>query len=875
MPVHSRVTTPSAFATGKTKRVPVETATPVYGEELFAIKYWRGHDGFYDIKNGIDLENKGGVVWVKQAAGSSNQPMIWFDTLAGVQKYYTLDNATYQQTDSQAIVSFNTDGFRIGSHVNWNHNNVDGYVCYTWAKHEKFFTMLTYEGDGNGTRNIAHDLNGELGMVVVKSQADASGGSYEDRNGWLVWQRGQNSYTSPGDMHNYTFLNKDNSPNQDNGYFTNSTLPADPGMTRTHIRVGNNLNVTGILYHVYIWGHNELPEDCIFGPERNKPMVFNGIIPDSSQNFIEQDMGMPVQWLLNKSNDGWGDYGGSYRVVDKMRGMNAISDSPWFSVRAQSPQVQEGSYGSIGYKSARGFTPNSQFGSTSAIYMGIGDSAYKNVSENTTLNPTARGVIQSFANDGEPTALALGGDLGSGSDVDRPTRSLDFTLVKRTSSTSGSGANAGPTNLINRVTGNKYTYYAHTSGYANTFANDEGTNPNRSRVNGGYYRMSGGTQPTEQGASSPGYLYMRPPLISATGRLFAMGLSTHRKFFDIQCYNGVATNKTVYHNLEFEPAMIWIKVQSSTPWTVYHKDVGLSYRMSLGSSTGKVAYTSGQGGIVSVDEEKVVLSNGTLTNDTNVIHTMYLFANYPGWSKIGLYNGTGTIASGVTQDIDCGFSPTDGVLNTANGGPANLLIKRVDAGSSGSWWMWNSHYDNIWQSTQASGQRGMKLNETGDQWSSGMIFEWIKRNPGETGFRLTDVGSNIMNYAGADSVTHNINVTASGSSAYTLSGTDRNGSVSGSNPTVTAYVGDTIVFSVSASGHPFYIRVSNGGANVSTPAASSQGSDSGNVGWIPNTPGTYYYQCGNHAAMIGQIVVQASPASEYIYWAIGPDNTPP
>ena len=93
--------------------------------------------------------------------------------------------------------------------------------------------------------------------------------------------------------------------------------------------------------------------------------------------------------------------------------------------------------------------------------------------------------------------------------------------------------------------------------------------------------------------------------------------------------------------------------------------------------------------------------------------------------------------------------------------------------------MWNSHYDNIWQSTQASGQRAMKLNETGDQWSSGAIQEWIKRNPGETGFRLTDVGSNIMNYSGPDLATHNINVTASGSSAYTLSGTDRNGSVSG------------------------------------------------------------------------------------------------
>ena len=191
---------------------------------------------------------------------------------------------------------------------------------------------------------------------------------------------------------------------------------------------------------------------------------------------------------------------------------------------------------------------------------------------------------------------------------------MDFTISKRTSSTSGSGANSGRTFYINRVFGNKYAYYEEATS-ADTFANDEGTNPNRSRVNGGYYRMSGQTQPSISGASSPGYLYMRPPLIDASGRIFAMALSTHRKFFDIQCYNGVATNKTVYHNLEFEPAMIWIKVESGTDWTVYHKDVGLSYRMSLNSSTGKVAYTSGQGGIVSVDAEKVVLSNGTLTND--------------------------------------------------------------------------------------------------------------------------------------------------------------------------------------------------------------------------------------------------------------------
>ena len=110
-------------------------------------------------------------------------------------------------------------------------------------------------------------------------------------------------------------------------------------------------------------------------------------------------------------------------------------------------------------------------------------------------------------------------------------------------------------------------------------------------------------------------------------------------------------------------------------------------------------------------------------------------------------------------------------------------------------------------------------------------------------------------------VTYNINVSNSGSSAYTLSGSDRNGSVSGNNVTVTLTVGDTVNFVVNASGHPFYIRVSNGGANVSTPAATNQGTQSGTVSWTPNTAGTYYYQCGFHSGMIGTITVNAQTSN--------------
>jgi alpha-tubulin suppressor-like RCC1 family protein/plastocyanin len=126
------------------------------------------------------------------------------------------------------------------------------------------------------------------------------------------------------------------------------------------------------------------------------------------------------------------------------------------------------------------------------------------------------------------------------------------------------------------------------------------------------------------------------------------------------------------------------------------------------------------------------------------------------------------------------------------------------------------------------------------------------------GSNLTGIAATNFNTQVVPGSTYSINVTNDGSSAYTLSGTDRNGSVSGNNASVSVEIGDTLNFVVDASGHPFYIRVSDGGANVSTPAATNQGAQSGTVSWTPNTAGTYYYQCGNHAGMIGTITVTAT-----------------
>lgn len=105
---------------------------------------------------------------------------------------------------------------------------------------------------------------------------------------------------------------------------------------------------------------------------------------------------------------------------------------------------------------------------------------------------------------------------------------------------------------------------------------------------------------------------------------------------------------------------------------------------------------------------------------------------------------------------------------------------------------------------------------------------------------------------------YTLSVSNTYSSAYTMVGTDENGSVTGSNPTITCSVGDTLTFNVASPGHPFFIKTANstGTSNqVTTPTATNQGADSGAVVWTPAVAGQYHYNCQFHSVMHGLIVV--------------------
>ncbi len=116
----------------------------------------------------------------------------------------------------------------------------------------------------------------------------------------------------------------------------------------------------------------------------------------------------------------------------------------------------------------------------------------------------------------------------------------------------------------------------------------------------------------------------------------------------------------------------------------------------------------------------------------------------------------------------------------------------------------------------------------------------------------------------ADSEVYKIDVSAESYRNYILSGTDRNGSVSGEDPTVTLNKGDTIIFDVDASRHPFYIKAefSRGGGNQVTTGTISgtPGTQNGKLSWNTTgvSAGKYFYVCSPHASfgMGGTIIVK-------------------
>jgi plastocyanin len=133
-------------------------------------------------------------------------------------------------------------------------------------------------------------------------------------------------------------------------------------------------------------------------------------------------------------------------------------------------------------------------------------------------------------------------------------------------------------------------------------------------------------------------------------------------------------------------------------------------------------------------------------------------------------------------------------------------------------------------------------------------------------------GAGFSQNANVKSGVTTFSVVNSGSGAYLFD------QYSGNNPDIYLHPGQTVSFSINASGHPFLIRRTNGGTlynvglthvsttGVVTVESGAQAKETGTLIWkVPFelAGNTYVYQCQNHSGMVGNLVIQQTVTSAF------------
>ena len=272
---------------------------PVYVDDVFATHLYDGESSTsttVTINNGLDLSDKGGLLWTKSRGGS--YPHYFIDSERGHGTgAILLSTATNAATNSAFNTAFTSTGYTMkGGWDGFSQSSTSygsPYVSWAFAKQEKFFDIVTYTGNGTDNRAIAHNLGSVPGMIIVKVTSHA--------DNWIVYHR------SLG----YTKLLR---LNMTNAAWTQDRW-GDQNPTSTQFYVDNNAecNQNGYTYVAYLFAHDEQE----FGENSDEAIIKCGIYSGNSGNQTIT-LGFEPQWIMiKKALNGIG----RWSIFDSMRGV--------------------------------------------------------------------------------------------------------------------------------------------------------------------------------------------------------------------------------------------------------------------------------------------------------------------------------------------------------------------------------------------------------------------------------------------------------------------------------------------------------------------------------------------------------------------------
>ena len=334
----------------------------------FQNQIYTGNGSTQSITNQGNSNLKADFMWIKDL-GSPNDHKLSDSTRGST---YTMESNTneVEYNDTNAVTSFNTNGFSLGNNSNVNDNsapnvamqwkanggttasNSDGSITTTvQADTTAGFSVISYTGTGsNGT--IGHGLNSAPEYWVVKPRTNVSD------NQWFASHKNINNLaTDYGDY----FIHWDtDGARQDNALMWNDTVP-----TATTISLGTKpgTNGSGGSFVCYAWhsvkGYSKMGGYSGNGND-DGPMVYCGFRPalvwakrtDSSggwfmwnedkpgYNVINQRILSNTNAALDTSNDNRIDFlSNGFKIRDDANAFNNSSGKYMYMAFAENTLV--------------------------------------------------------------------------------------------------------------------------------------------------------------------------------------------------------------------------------------------------------------------------------------------------------------------------------------------------------------------------------------------------------------------------------------------------------------------------------------------------------------------------------------------------------
>ena len=355
-------------------------------ENNFSTFVYTGNGSTRTITNGIDLANRGGLVWTKCRSDNVGHELV--DTVRGAEKYLESHSSNQEQTSTGVVNGFTSSGYTmLGTGGGVNDNNKT-YVSWTFKKAPKFFSIFKFT-HSNGTdtvKDFADDGITTLGMVAVKKLDQAN-------QNWNVWHRS---------------LSASNKKLRFNTTGAEATLSefSISGTTVTFVSGEASAD-----YVMYVWQHDTSAGSMI---------KCDSFTADGSGE-VSVDLGFEPQFLMIKnrqSADNW-------IVNDTMRGYFASDNNSGADGKRLrwDTDAQEGTEATLGHPNATGFATDGDgpLNNHTYIYMAIRRPIMGPITDATKVFATVTG-----AGTPEPTYV-------SGFPVDmafeRPTNSSQFAYI--------------------------------------------------------------------------------------------------------------------------------------------------------------------------------------------------------------------------------------------------------------------------------------------------------------------------------------------------------------------------------------------------------------------------------------------------------------